>query len=329
MDNVQLSVCIPTYNFGEFIGQTLASIIEQANDQVEIVIGDGASTDNTLEVVKSYQKIFPRLTYCNFGKKGGVDLDVVKTVALARGEYCWLMSADDVLEPGAIDRILAELKYGHAIYLCNRIDCDRNLKKIANRYWLSRKHGDGVFDFSDSQVLLEYLKSAQLLGALFGYLSSIIVHRDEWGRVSGNEIFLGSNYAHVQRLFFIAKAGGRVKYIHDPLVSARLFNDSFMANGIARRYMIDLDGFKLLSDHLFSEAKYRDAVKSTMRKEHKWYFLAGLRNKVSGEEWDELRVRLSYYGYSPVGLYLVKMLGEANWMMSLARNLRRALSNQP
>ena len=97
MGDLRLSICVPTYNFGEFIGETLESIIgQQTSDEVEIVVGDGGSTDNTAEVVKRYQAYFPRLTYHNFGKKSGIDLDLSKTVELARGDYCWLMSSDDV-----------------------------------------------------------------------------------------------------------------------------------------------------------------------------------------------------------------------------------------
>ena len=57
MDDIRLSICIPTYNFGEFIGATLQSIIKQATDEVEIVVVDGASTDNTAEVVRAFQRM--------------------------------------------------------------------------------------------------------------------------------------------------------------------------------------------------------------------------------------------------------------------------------
>ena len=59
MGNIRLSVCIPTYNFGEFIGETLESIVGQATDEVDIIIVDGASTDNTEQVVHQIQKTIP------------------------------------------------------------------------------------------------------------------------------------------------------------------------------------------------------------------------------------------------------------------------------
>lgn len=326
MGDIKLSICIPTYNFGEFIGETLESIIEQAGDEVEIVVGDGASTDNTEEVVRGYQSKFPNIFYHKFERKGGIDLDLARTVGLAKGDYCWLLSSDDVLRPGAIQRVLDEIQFGHAIYLCNRTDCDRNLNDIAHRYWLSEKYHDGVFDFSNSLALLEYFKAAQSLGALFSYISSIIVRRAAWEGISDNGIFMGSNYAHVYKLFSIAQHGGAVKYIQDSLVSTRLFNDSFMANGIARRYLIDLNGYQSLADHLFGDMSVRDAFKSVMRREHKWYFLAGLANKVKDRgEWDELVSKLRSYGYHPAMLYMIGKLGSSKRTMACARYLRRIL----
>ena len=324
MKHIRLSICIPTYNFGEFIGKSLESIISQATEDVEIVVGDGASTDNTKDIVSRYQADFPSLTYHDFGSKGGVDLDIAKTVELARGDYCWLLSADDVLKPGAIGRILSELQFGHAIYLYNRTDCDRNLNEMAHRCWLSKKYDDFVFDFSDNAVLLEYFKSAQSLGALFSYLSSIIVRREDWESVNSKELFMGSNYAHVYKLFSIAKNGGKLKYIKDPLVSARFFNDTFLSNGIARRFLIDLDGYKLLTDHLFSEESVREAFKAVIQREHKWYYFPGLANKVTNQdEWDQLARKLRSYGYHPAKLYMARKLGASKRMMALARYLRR------
>src|ERR1700674_2032053 len=63
MREIKLSVCIATLNRGAFLGATLESIICQATDEVEIVVLDGASTDNTGDVIRQYQECFPRLRY--------------------------------------------------------------------------------------------------------------------------------------------------------------------------------------------------------------------------------------------------------------------------
>ena len=326
MGAVKLSICIPTYNFGEFIGETLQSIIGQASQEVEIVIGDGASTDETEEIVRGYQSRIPNIFYHKFEKKGGIDFDLAKTIGMAKGDYCWFLSSDDVLNPGAIQRVLDEIKFGHSIYLCNRTDCDRELNEIITRCWLSDKQGDSVFDFSIATELKAYLELANGLGAIFSYISSLIVRRNEWNSINDDQGFLGCNYAHVHRLFSIAKNGGRVRYIKTPLILARHYNDSFMVNGIAKRFFIDFDGYEMLMRHLFNDEEVISLARSVMRREHKWYFLIGLRNKVGNAEWQELERRFVTYGYHPAQLFFIKVFGSSNWFMSSARRIRRILA---
>jgi glycosyltransferase involved in cell wall biosynthesis len=60
MDKDLVSVCIPTFNGAQFIKQTLESVLGQTYDQLEIIIQDDGSTDNTLEIVRSFAD--PRIT---------------------------------------------------------------------------------------------------------------------------------------------------------------------------------------------------------------------------------------------------------------------------
>ena len=99
---MRLSVCIPTYNFGAFIGETLQSIAAQLQDGVEIVVLDGGSTDDTAEVVGAFAQRYPQIRYHRRPERGGIDRDMARTVALARGEYCWLFGADDTMRAGAL-----------------------------------------------------------------------------------------------------------------------------------------------------------------------------------------------------------------------------------
>ena len=328
MSDVRLSFCIPTYNFGAFIGETLESIITQAGDEVEIIVGDGASTDNTQQVVRGYQSSFPRLFYYRFEEKGGIDLDLAKTVELSRGDYCWLMSSDDVLRPGAIQCVLEEIKLGHDVYLCNRTVCDRNLKpKRYSNLWLSNRMSGRVFYFSDKSDLLDYLNASQSIGALFSYVSSIVVRRNKWNEIGYDVRFGRSNYAHVFRLFsFLQISGTSLKYIKKQLVLFRGDNDSFRDKGYANRFLIDFDGYRHLGECLFPDEDVRNAFKAVMRREHKYYFLPRLKSEVDDElKWNELEKSLSYYGYSSWEMFFINRLGASQIFVGMARSLKRLL----
>src|SRR6185503_3718487 len=102
--SIKLSFCIPTFNFGPFIGETLRSIIDQADERVQIVIVDGGSTDDTSAIVAQATARFPQIKFIRREKRYGIYLDILETVIQADGEYCWLFSSDDLLAPGALVR---------------------------------------------------------------------------------------------------------------------------------------------------------------------------------------------------------------------------------
>ena len=325
MSGIRLSVCIPTYNFGRFIGETLKSVVEQAGDDVEIIVLDGASTDNTAEVVRNFQKRYPRLHYHLLDKKGGIDKDMAKAVELSQGEYCWLLSSDDALKSGAIGRVLREIASGYDVYLCNRTECDINLNPVYHRSWLSRNTEDAVFNLSSKSELLRYFSQAISIGALFSYMSSIVVNRQKWNATGYDERFTGSHYAHAFRLFTLLIKGGQLKYIKDPLVLCRGENDSFLQKGAAHRFLIDLEGYQFLGSHLFHDDETLQAFYAVLRREFKWYIFAGLRHDVDSSEWSAIEQRLLSFGYSRTALRTVRILGSSMFLVVSARRIRAAI----
>lgn len=320
-----LSVCIPTHNFGAFIGETLRGVVGQATQDMEIVVLDGASTDNTAEVVREIQRGFQNLRYQILPRKGGIDRDLESTVALARGDYCWLLSSDDVPTPGAVDRILREIEAGSEIILGNRIECDLSLVPLRQSTWLPADVDDRLFRFPSAASWREYLDAARSMGALFSYMSSIIVRREAWLQAAPGPGYDGTNYAHVARLIRILQGAGSLKYVRAPLVYCRGENDSFRRRGVIRRYLIDFHGYARLASGLFDDARIRRAFRDVVRREHRWYLLTQVRAAARRRaEWAEIRELLQSYRYSSLELLLIESLGASPLIMGVAFPLRRA-----
>jgi abequosyltransferase len=324
MCQIIISFCIPTYNFGAFLPRTLESIISQSNDSIEIVIGDGCSNDNTESVVKKYKKIFKNITYKKFSKKGGVDLDLEKTVAMAKGKYCWLFSADDILRQGALDELLKKLHFNPSVLLCNRIDSDFHLNPIAKKSWLNLNK-DAVFNLSDKRILLDYLSQAKSLGALFSYISSVIVLRKDWERIDKKLTLYRTNYAHVFKILSICQRNGMLMYINKALINTRLDNDSFVKSGIVKRYLIDFEGYFILFSLLFKDPELLLSVKRVMRRERPWYSLINLANKANSEEWVSIRMLLRYYSYSLFSIYMLSLFRKNKAILDLAWFIKKTI----
>ena len=298
--SIKLSVCIPTYNRAAFIGETLESILPQVNESIEVVVVDGASTDNTAEVVASFQNRFANLLYHRGAQNMGVDRDMATAVELARGEYCWLMSSDDLIKPGAISRMLEEIQSGADIYLCDITLCNSDMQPIRGLKFLSDHRSTNQFDLMDREQFLTYLNLATSNNALFCYMCAMVFRRSSWVNVGFNERFSRTGYAHVFTLLSFMKTRCLVKYIPSALVLNRPGNDSFSSQGIEKRYMLDFDGYLLLANELFyDDPQVKRAFLRVMTREHPWYRLLKLRSVIqSTKRWEAISPKLLEFGYS-------------------------------
>jgi len=300
---------MPTYNYGRYIRTALESIRSQTEEGIEVVVLDGGSTDDTREVVERTAATWPALRYIHQESRGGIDADLARSVDLATGEYCWLLSADDALQEGAVRRILSEFDEGNDILLCNRVWCDGDLLPLHPQLWLVDGDRDRNIDLSQANDVLSYLSAGKSLGALFSFMSCIGFRREPWLRVTSFPAV--PCYTHVGRLFAMGRGGARFKYVAAPLVLGRGGTDSFRAGGLAGRLLIDLRGFRNLADALFAQDKAsREAFMAVMRREHPLRQWIGARLETPDRMlWQEVERELDGYGFSALELLLTDKVG--------------------
>ena len=94
-----VSIIVPSFNQGRYIRETLDSILTQNHRPLEVLVMDGASTDETVDVLKSYNA--PELRWWSEPDKGVVDA-VNKGLLRARGDIIGIQSSDDTYLPAAI-----------------------------------------------------------------------------------------------------------------------------------------------------------------------------------------------------------------------------------
>ena len=124
-----VTIVTPSYNQGRFIRETIESVLNQDYPNIEYIIIDNASTDNTADVIKPY---LSRLTYIS-EPDDGQSHAINKGFALARGSIVAWLNSDDVFLPGAVSNAVAAfiahpeaaVTYGEGF----QIDVDSNVKQ--------------------------------------------------------------------------------------------------------------------------------------------------------------------------------------------------------
>jgi glycosyltransferase involved in cell wall biosynthesis len=118
MHSPVLSVCIPTYNSSSWLAETLDSLVCQFTEgdileQVEIIISDNASPDNTRDVVQAYQVKYSNIHYRRNDTNLGGAVNVVKVTDTAHGEYLWLLTDNDSATKFSLSYVLRIIHETH------------------------------------------------------------------------------------------------------------------------------------------------------------------------------------------------------------------------
>ena len=211
---VKLSICIPTYNRADFIVETLETILPQLTPDVELLILDGASPDETEAVVRGCVGDHPQVRYHREPAKDGPDADFDKTVEQSRGEYCWLFPDDDLMMPGAVARVLSVLDEKPQLIVVDGEVQDLTLSMTLRP---RRMNFSGIRRYGpdDADALM-----ADTAGVL-SFLGAAIVRRDLW-LSRDRKSYYGCYFLHVGVIF--QRPPTSAIAIGEPLVRIRYGN---------------------------------------------------------------------------------------------------------
>ena len=240
-----LSFCIPTRNRAPYLRVLLESIAQQSKPEIEVVISDDASTDETSDVVESYRTRF-QLTYERMAPALRYDRNLLNAVHLARGRYCWLFGDDDRLEPDALTNVLRTLRsLPHLTGLTtDRISFDSALQNRLPVRELKQRESAHYHD--PNQAFLRLLDR-------LGFLSCQIVRREIWNDIVGQENLEPYFTGYVQ-LYVIARmlvTAPDWYFLATPCVAFRADNDSFRALGQLGRLRMDVCGYEKITGDVF------------------------------------------------------------------------------
>ncbi len=115
MNQEIVSIIIPMYNAEKYIKYCMDSIINQTYTEIEILVIDDASTDQSLKVAKEYERQDKRVKVLSFTSNKGADYVRKQGIKQAKGKYIMLVDADDWIDPTTVWKCME---------VARKYDCD-------------------------------------------------------------------------------------------------------------------------------------------------------------------------------------------------------------
>jgi len=305
-----VSVIMPSYNVGKYIGEAMESILNQTFNDFEFIIIDDASSDNTINEIQKHKD--PRIKIIENQDNSGPGACMNKAMRIAQGKYIARMDADDISHPSRIQKLYNFLEENSSIDVCG---CSMQLfGNESNRVEFSSDH--------DEIVCGLFWKSAVPQGAVMmrkNIAQKKNLYYDESFRVGGDWKFWCSIKNHVrfsnlkEILYFYRRGEHNItvqskdqSMERSSRIHRYLFNDfgiSFNDNDLkSHRFILGMfskeptsiivksayDWLQKLLEHNLSEKKYN----------HHYF------KKISYGHWRRLFYRLVPFGFSVVWSYI-------------------------
>jgi glycosyltransferase involved in cell wall biosynthesis len=102
-----VSVCMPLFNTERFVTQAIESVLGQTYRNIELVICDNCSTDQSFEIAKGFAKSDTRVRLIRNRRNLGYGGNLHKVTSLARGQFMMVQCADDFIDREAVERLLS------------------------------------------------------------------------------------------------------------------------------------------------------------------------------------------------------------------------------
>ena len=209
-----ISICIPHYNRAEYLIKVLDSIRTQSNKEIEVIISDDCSKDNSEKVIPDYIRNAEsageqiKFKFIRQAKNLGYDANLRASLEAGSGEYLFILGNDDGLNGrDAIQKLADHLKQFDypEVAFCNSMESG-----VENSIHY-RTNVTGVFG-AGPEVAIELFRC-------FSFVAGIAYKKDTFRKYNTSK-HDGSVYFQMYLSTKIISSGGRVSAIKDPLVDA-------------------------------------------------------------------------------------------------------------
>lgn len=255
-DQPLLTIAIPTYNRAIYLGDLLSSLFDQliAEQRVELIISDNASSDETPVLINEYRRRGLPLRYIRNETNLGADGNILQCFEQARGKYVWIIGDDDILLEGCIKQLMFHLEIDEydMLYLAP-YGFDNN----------------PITEFKPDRLAREVstINNADLfvrkIGTMFSLISCNIVNKERLLQIRHQPFvkYIGTNLIQLSWTYPLLTRFSKGLYVYHRFLAIR--NGTSGGYSVARVFGVNLKGVtdELLSEHpRLAELIYRSAI---------------------------------------------------------------------
>ncbi|HCG5284341.1 glycosyltransferase [Vibrio parahaemolyticus] len=283
--NPKISVVIPVYNVENYIEQCLKSVLSQSLKEIEVIVVDDGSPDNSVDIIKYYQRFDPRIKLIQ-KENGGLSSARNRGFEAASGQYVHFLDSDDYICQGMYESL-----YQHA--LDNDLDIVKsNLGFMQDVYPVKKPSlpNKPVFNFYDCPQYMEFISPcASIYKRKFLEKTSLfpegITYEDR--PFNWETILKAERVGHIDQVFYMYRVARPDSIMNSNKSSEKHF-DAFKCIDLISK-VVDGNSGQVIKDEF---------VKEQLRLYSMLIDIQAIPAELSGKFFNMCRERLAYLAYS-------------------------------
>ncbi len=223
-----ISVITTSYNYSEYISETIKSVQAQTYCDWELIIVDDASSDNSVEIIKTFTDD-KRIKLICHNKNKGLKESIKTGLKYAQGEWIAFLESDDVFYPNTLQTRINEADNADIVF--NSVNLIGNSENIQNKLRIVNKTEQilNKIDFPTNIFKLFQTRNIILT------LSSVMIKKELINEQALNtpvdELFDWWFYIHITK-------NAKSCYINEKLTNWRIHNQSYISKSRKRKYKL-------------------------------------------------------------------------------------------
>jgi len=258
MNNPLVSIVVVTYNSSKYVLETLESVKKQTYQNIELVVTDDCSKDNTVEIIKDWvdknKERFVRTHLVEASANSGVTGNCNRGCNASQGEYIKTIAGDDILEVEAVTEFM---KY---------VNANKSVSLIYAQVTLINEKSE-ITEFVNPKIVRKRLTFNKEFQSNMVHAPGIFFSRAIYDKVNGFDENL--KLEDIDYYLKILDQGGIIEYMEKPVAFYRIHSQS-----LSQDYNL------MLQEHVKTLDKYRK------RKHYKWNYIKFTENALFKQKAD-------------------------------------------